>query len=91
MIIHPVEPILFYMKFGDKTGTLYKNVLALRVQNLRKRFKTIMTMISDVLFEPKGQDNLARNEWSKRLNLAQAIFSLGGWTVSCWGGVNQFR
>ena len=48
-------------------------------------------MISDALFEPKGQDKLARNEWSKRLNLAQAIFSLGGWTVGCWGRVNQFR
>ena len=105
MIIHSVEPILFYMKFSDKyfpglwrfkwSGTLYKNVLsyrALRVQNLRKGFKTIMMMISDALFEPKGQDNLARNEWSKRLNLAQAIFSLGGWTtVRCWGRVNQFR
>ena len=77
------------------SGTPYKNVLshhALRVQNLRKGFKTIMMMISDALFEPKGQDNLARNEWSKRLNLAQAIFSLGGWTtVRCWGRVNQFR
>ena len=49
-------------------------------------------MISDALFEPKGKDKLARNEWSKRLNLAQAIFSLGGWTtVRCWGRVNQFR
>ena len=76
------------------SGTPYKNVLsyhALRVQNLRKGFKTIMMMISDALFEPKGQDKLARNEWSKRLNLAQAIFSLGGWTVGCWGRVNQFR
>ena len=72
----------------------YKNVLsyhALRVQNLQKGFKTIMMIISDALFEPKGQDKLARNEWSKRLNSAQAIFSLGGWTVGCWGRVNQFR
>ena len=73
------------------SGTPYKNVLSYHALSLRKGFTTIMMMISDALFEPKGQDKLARNEWSKRLNLAQAIFSLGGWNVGCWGRVNQFQ